>query len=115
VRKVQVSAAIMCLVASPAFAAETIGAFGAERCSKASKGYAVDLLAPETADVEARAKGILVTGAEGKTIGLSVDGKPCSAGRCAFRATKGQTYKFSAESPTEKVDSVCISVSRAGP
>jgi hypothetical protein len=115
VRKVQVSAAIMCLVASPAFAAETIGAFGAERCSKASKGYAVDLLAPETADVEARAKGLLGTGAEGKTIGLSVDGKPCSDGRCAFRATKGQTYKFTAESPTEKVDSVCISVSRAGP
>ena len=114
-RKVQVSAAIMCLVASPAFAAETIEAFGAERCSKASKGYAVDFLAPETAGVEARAKGILGTGAEAKTIGLSVDGKPCPAGRCAFRATKGQTYKFTAESPTEKVDSVCISVSRAGP
>ena len=108
------SAAIMCLVVSPGFAAETIEALGTERCSKASKGYAVDFLAPETAAVEARAKGILGSGAEGKTIGLSVDGKPCLMGRCAFRATKGQTYKFTAESPTEKVDSVCISVSRAG-
>ena len=111
-RKVQVTAAIMCLVASSAFPAETIEAIGAERCSKASKGYAVDFLAPEDAGVEARAKGILGSGAEAKTIGLSVDGKPCPTGRCAFRASKGQTYKFTAESPTEKVDTVCISVSR---
>jgi hypothetical protein len=107
VRKVQISTAMMCLVAAPAFAAETIEAFGAERCSKASKGYAVAFLAPETAAFEARAKGILASGAGTKTIGLSVDGRPCLDGRCGFRATKGQTYKFTAESPTEKVDSVC--------
>ncbi len=112
-RRVQVSAAMMCVLASSALATETIESFGAERCSKAAKGYAVDFLAPETAAVEARAKGIFRSGAEARIIGLSLDGKPCPDGRCAFRATKGQTYKFTAERPTEKVDSVCISVSRS--
>jgi hypothetical protein len=111
-RKVLVSAAIICLAAFPASAAETIGAMGGEKCANTSKGYSVEFLAPEDAQVEAQAKGTLGNN-EGKpdTIGLTLDGKPCPAGRCAFRAAKGQTYKLTAESTT-KVDTLCISVSR---
>jgi hypothetical protein len=110
--KVLVSAAMICLAASPAFAAETIGAIGGEKCGRTAKGYAVEFLAPEDAQVEARGKGTLGSNEEKPdTIGLTLDGKPCPAGRCAFRAEKGETYKLTAESTT-KVDTLCISVSR---
>jgi hypothetical protein len=112
--KMQLSAAVICLAASPALGAETIEAIGGEKCGRTSKAYAVDFLAPEDAQVEARGKGMLGNSEEAKadTIGISLDGKPCPTGRCAFRATKGQTYKLNAESTTQKLDSLCISVSR---
>jgi len=110
----QLSAAIICLTACPAFGAETIEAIGGEKCGKTSKAYAVEFLAPEDAQVEARGKGMLASSEEIRpdTIGIFLDGKPCPTGRCAFRATKGQTYKLSAESTTQRVDTLCVSVSR---
>src|SRR5215204_5079086 len=107
--KMQVRAAIICLIASPAFGAETIEAIGGEKCGRASKAYAVEFLAPEDAQVEARGKGMLGSSEEARpdTMGISLDGKPCPTGRCTFRATKGQTYKLTAESTTQKVESLC--------
>jgi hypothetical protein len=113
-RKVQVGVGIICFVATPGFAAETIEAIGGEKCGKASKSYAVEFLAPENADLEARGKGMVGSSEEAKpgTIALSLDGKPCPTGRCVFRATKGQTYKLTADSTAQKVDTLCVSVSR---
>src|SRR5688500_8042431 len=102
-RSVRVGVAITCLIATRSFDDETIEAIGGEKCGKASKDYSVEFLAPEDAPVEARAKGMLGSSEEAKpgTIGLSLDGKPCPTGRCAFRATKGQTYKLAAESTAQ--------------
>ena len=111
--KLQGTLLITWLLTSTAFGAETIEAIGGEKCGGALKSYRVEFLAPEDAQVEARAKAT-VGGTEarrGTTI-LSVDGKPCPNGRCAFRATKGQTYKLAAESAAEKVENLCISVAR---
>ena len=111
--RVQPVALLIWLLSSPAFAAEAIEAVGAEKCGGAVKSYAVDFLAPEDRQVEARAK-VLRGGAEDarSTPALSVDGKPCSDARCAFRAIKGQTYKLSAESTAQNLENLCISVTR---
>ena len=114
-RKLQCSAALLCVVASPSFAAQTIEAIGGEKCAKRTKTYSVSFLAPEDASVEVRGKGLLGDGEEvpAETIRLSLDGKPCPREeRCTVSARKGQTYKLVAESTKFKVDALCISVSR---
>jgi hypothetical protein len=111
-RNVQVSALTLWLLPLGAGAAETIEAVGAEKCGGALKAYTVDYLAGESGPVEARVK-VMVGGLEEikrGTTGLSLDGKPCSDARCAFRATKGQSYKLTATAQT--ADNLCISVTR---
>src|SRR5215208_5143693 len=100
------------LFVSPVFAAEAIEASGGEKCGRATKAYTVEFLAPEDAQVQAQGK-TLIDGKQGPdTPGLSLDGKPCPEGRCAFRATKGQTYKLTVQSPARGVNEVCVSVAR---
>ena len=81
--KMQLSAAVICLAASPALGAETIEAIGGEKCGRTSKAYAVDFLAPDDAQVEARGKGMLGNSEEAKaddflsgSRGLTPRGKP---------------------------------------
>jgi hypothetical protein len=102
------------LFASPAFGAEMIEAIGAQRCGGLQKTYAVEFLAPEDADVQASVKR-MVKGTEdidGAPPALSLDGKLCSDGRCAFRATKGQLYKLASKSTGPQIGSLCISITR---
>jgi hypothetical protein len=112
--KMQTVALVAWLSASPALAAETIEAIGGEKCGGAVAAYAVEFLAPDNAEVEARVKA-LVGGSEDasrNTTALSLDGKACTSGRCAFSAEKGKTYKLAAKSAGPKVEALCISVSR---
>jgi hypothetical protein len=91
-----------------------IEAIGAERCGGLQKPYAVEFLAPEDADVQARAKR-MVKGSEdidNAPPALSLDGKLCSDGRCAFRAAKGQLYKLASKSTGRQLGRLCISVTR---
>jgi len=101
------------LIASwPVFAAEAIEAIGGEKCGRATNSYTVEFLAPEDAQIEAQGK-TLIAGKQGPdTPGLSLDGKPCPEGRCAFRATKGQTYKLTVESTGQGSSELCVSVAR---
>jgi hypothetical protein len=113
-RTVQSVAVVVWLSSSSsASAVDVVEALGGEKCRAAVKSYALEFLAPEDAQVEARAK-VMREGREDvrSTPALSVDGKPCVDGRCAFRATKGQTYKLAAESATPGIESLCISVAR---
>ena len=110
-----VALVITLLSAAPSIAAEMIEDLGGEKCAGAVAAYAVEFLAPESADVEARVKA-LVGGTENASrnaAALSLDGKDCAGGRCAFRAAKGQTYKLAASSSGPKVEALCISVSRS--
>ena len=72
-------------------AAEQIEAIGAEKCAGRAQAHEVAFLAPESATVEATAKvlrrGLAVTDPEAAT--LSIDGKPCTDGRCGFQAISG--------------------------
>ena len=102
------------LSVSPLSAAEMIEAIGAERCGGQQKPYAVEFLAPEDADVQASAKR-MVKGTEdidSAPPALSLDGKLCSDGRCAFRASKGQLYKLDSKSTGPQLGRLCISVTR---
>jgi hypothetical protein len=112
-RTVSLAASVIWLSCSAALAAEVIEALGAEKCGGAARTYTVDFLAPEDTQVEARAK-VLRGGTEDvrSTPALSVDGKPCVNGRCAFRATKGQTYKLTAETMAQGIENLCISLAR---
>jgi hypothetical protein len=103
------------LSASPVFAAEMIEAIGAVRCGDLQKPYTVEFLAPEDADVQASAKR-MVKGSEdidSAPPALSLDGKLCSDGRCAFRASKGQLYKLASKSAGPPLGKLCISVTRS--
>lgn len=105
---------MICLSASPALATNIIEAVGAERCGKPSGPYVVEFLAPEDANVEARAK-VRVGGAEDlrrTTTTLSLDERDCPNARCAFSATKGRTYKLAANHAGPKFGSLCVSVTR---
>jgi len=105
---------VMGLCVSSAVAAETIEAIGGERCGRAQKSYAVEFLAPEDADVEASAKG-MVGGSEDvdrPPPTLSLNGTPCPNGRCAFRAVKGRSYQLVTRRTDPKVDHLCISITR---
>lgn len=102
------------LSASPAFAAEMIEAIGAERCGGLQKPYAVEFLAPEDADLQASAKR-MINGSEdidSAPPALSLDGKLCSDGHCAFRASKGKLYKLVSKSTGPQSGRLCISVTR---
>jgi hypothetical protein len=102
------------LSASPVFAAELIEAIGAERCGGLQKPYAVEFLAPEDADVQASAKRMVkgIEDSDSSPPALSLDGKLCSDGRCAFRASKGQLYKLASKSTGPQLGRLCISVIR---
>ena len=111
--KIAAAALMMSLSASNVLAVEVIESIGAEKCGGAVKSYAVEFLAPEDTQVEARAKALRGGAEDARAVSaLSLDGKPCSDGRCAFRPRKGQTYKLSAESAVQNVESLCISVAR---
>jgi hypothetical protein len=102
------------LSASPAFAAEMIEAIGAQRCGGLQRPYAIAFLAPEDADVQASAKR-MVNGSEdidSAPPALSLDGKLCSDGRCAFHARKGQLYQLASKSSGRSLGRLCISVTR---
>jgi hypothetical protein len=102
------------LSASPLSAAEMIEAIGAERCGGLQKPYAVEFLAPEDADVQASAKRMVkgIEDSDSSPPALSLDGKLCSDGRCAFRASKGQLYKLASKSTGPQLGRLCISVIR---
>jgi hypothetical protein len=112
--KAQVAGLVAGLSASPVLGAEMIEAIGAERCDGLRKPYAVEFLAPDNADVQASAKR-MVNGSEdidSAPPALSLDGKLCADGRCAFRATKGQLYQLASKSTGRQVGRLCISVTR---
>jgi hypothetical protein len=101
------------VLAGPAGAVDTIEAVGAQRCGGRVTSYAVEFLAPEDAQLEATAKGIVGdTEPRGETIRLSLDGRPCASARCSFRASKGQTYRLVAHSEPAGIDNLCIVVAR---
>jgi hypothetical protein len=112
--RMHIVAVVIWLSTSPAIAAETIEAIGGEKCGGAVATYSVEFLAPDDADVEARVKAMAGGSSDAgrDTAALSLNGKDCESGRCAFRAAKGETYKLAAKSTGPKVDELCISVSR---
>jgi hypothetical protein len=95
-------------------AAEQIEAIGAEKCAGRAQAHEVAFLAPESATVEATAKvlrrGLAVTDPEAAT--LSIDGKPCTDGRCGFQAKKGETYRLRATTAISGANDLCIAVTR---
>lgn len=101
--------------AAPALglAADAIEAIGAERCAGKAQKLDVAFLAPETTQVEARAK-ILKGGSDelSRTSTLSIDGKACERARCSFMATKGETYRFTVETEASGYDDLCVSIGR---
>ena len=108
------SVAALLLACHPALAIDTMESIGAVKCGGPVKSYAVEFLASETTAVEATAKA-MVKGAPDINPGavtLSIDGKPCSEGRCGFQAKKGETYKFAATSGLPRVDDLCVVVAR---
>jgi hypothetical protein len=111
---VQVVSFVAGLSASPVFAAEMIEAIGAERCGGLQKPYAVEFLAPEDADVQASVKRMVKGSEDIHSVPptLSLDGKLCTDGHCAFRATKGQLYQLASKSPGRSLGRLCISVTR---
>ncbi len=97
-----------------ASAAGQIEAIGAEKCAGRARAHEVAFLAPESATVEAIAKvlrnGVALTAPDVAT--LSIDGKPCTDGRCAFQAKKGDTYRLAATTAVPNADDLCIAVTR---
>lgn len=95
-------------------AAGQIEAIGAEKCAGRARAHEVAFLAPESATVEAIAKvlrnGVALTAPDVAT--LSIDGKPCTDGRCAFQAKKGDTYRIAATTAVPNADDLCIAVTR---
>ncbi len=97
-----------------ALAIDTMESIGAVKCGGRVKSYAIEFLASESTALEATAKA-LVKGAPDiapESVMLSIDGKPCSQGRCGFQAKKGETYKLTATSGLPRVDDLCIVVAR---
>ena len=43
---------------------------------------------------------------------LSIDGKPCTGGRCGFQAKKGETYRLRATTAVRDANELCIAVTR---
>jgi hypothetical protein len=102
-------------VGGSAHAADTIEALGGEKCGSAASPFTVEFVAPDEAQVEARAK----LGGQGPAdlnrdaATLSLDGAACPAGsRCRFLARKGNTYRLVAQSTDRNARELCISVAR---
>jgi hypothetical protein len=95
--------ALACLSMSDlASAAATMETIGAEKCGGRVTRFEVEFLAPDRAALEATAKA-LVRGAPSlarDAVTLSIDGKPCTNGRCLFQARKGDSYKLAAATET---------------
>ena len=109
-----IAALAFALSAGAAEAAGQIEAIGAEKCAGRARAHEVAFLAPETAAVEATAKvlrnGVALSAPDVAT--LSIDGKPCTDGRCAFQAKKGDTYRLAATTAVPNADDLCIAVTR---
>ena len=97
-----------------AYAAGQIESIGAEKCAGRAQAHQVAFLAPESATLEATAKvlrkGVALSAPEVAT--LSIDGKPCTDGRCAFQAKKGETYRLTATTAVANATDLCIAVTR---
>jgi hypothetical protein len=96
----------------PAGAVDLIEAVGAQKRGGRVKSYAVEFLAPEDAQLEASAKAVIRDLEAGRQVRLSLDGRSCAEARCSFRASKGQTYRFVAESEPATFDNLCVVISR---
>src|SRR5215208_2089038 len=100
------------VLAGSAGAVDLIQAVGALKCGGRVKSYAVEFLAPDTEPLDASAKAVVRDLEADRHVRLSLDGRPCTDARCSFRASKGQTYRFVAESEPVTFDHLCIVVSR---
>ena len=105
-------ALVSLVFASPAGAVDLVEAVGALKCAGRLRSYTVEFLAPENAELEASAKA-MVGGTEAhRQVRLTLDGRPCPNARCSFRATKGKSYKFVAESEPVTFDHLCVVIAR---
>ncbi len=108
-------ATAMILCAATAQAAETIEALGGEKCGSPGAPLTVEFVAPDDAQVEASAKATRADGSantDRDTATLSMNGQVCTDGRCAFRARKGETYTFVAQSAVPSARALCVSVAK---
>ena len=110
----RIAALTFALSTVSADAAGQIEAIGAEKCAGRAQAHEVAFLAPESATLEATAKvlrkGVALSAPDVAT--LSIDGKPCTDGRCAFQAKKGETYRLSATTAVANATDLCIAVTR---
>jgi hypothetical protein len=106
-------AMVIAVCTIPTARSDTIEALGAEKCRGKEPTFQVDFIAPENTPVQVVAKvksaGVSNTS---ESPALSVDGKPCRDGRCAFPAAKGQTYRLIADGAGLGFDELCITVGR---
>ena len=100
------------VLAGSAGAVDLIEAVGALKCGGRVKSYAVEFLAPDTEELEATAKAVVRDMEAERQVRLSLDGRSCAEARCSFRASKGQTYRFVAESEPATFDNLCVVISR---
>ncbi len=109
-----IAALSLALSTVSADAAGQIESIGAENCAGRAQAHEVAFLAPESATVEATAKvlrnGVALSAPDVAT--LSIDGKPCTDGRCAFQAKKGETYRLAATTGVANANDLCIAVTR---
>lgn len=93
--------------------AEPIQALGVERCNGRQQRFTVAFIAPESTPIQVltKAKRGGITD-ESIIPQLSLDGKPCSGGRCALAATRGQTYSLLVDGVGLNFDDLCVSVQR---
>src|SRR5215217_6334160 len=96
------------VLAGSAGAVDLIEAVGALKCGGRVKSYAVEFLAPENAELEASAKAVVRDVDADRQVRLSLDGRSCAEARCSFRASKGRTYRFVAESEPVTFDHLCV-------
>lgn len=98
---------------SPELRAAPIESLGVERCAGREPKLQVEFVAPESTPVQvlAKAKRAGVTDDSLVPV-LSLDGKPCSNGRCALSAVKGQTYQLIVDGAGLGFDDLCVSVQR---
>jgi len=93
-------------------AVDLVEAVGAQRCGRRVKSFVVEFLAPDSESLEASAKALVRELEADRQLRLSLDGRPCAFARCSFRANKGQTYRFVAESDRVAFDELCVVISR---
>ena len=100
------------VLAGPAGAVDLIESVGAQKCGGRVRSYAVEFLAPESAQLEATAKAVVENTDARRQVRLSLDGRLCVEARCSFRASKGQTYRLVAESEPVTFDNLCVVIAR---